>query len=248
LLDEELKPLVDSGVIVLYPVGALYWPISYEMFGKRRSFNDEELKSAWPARYVEEGVGYAGSLQATYTALYRDEYKVLEDACGELAAALGFRNRRLLAALPRLHLPFFESLDAKTMISARNNEEAFDGFRKVIRKMAGKLISGIEDPDFEKEVADWEKNELTPELARLNAEVSQSTTLKKRLSDIFIDFMSGALNQEITTWHLEEAVLKGLSSSLSKQLFKILSDPHKPSEEATIVNLFHTGRKSGIQL
>jgi hypothetical protein len=103
----KVEPLIDAGVVVLYPPMHCYHAfVSEDLFGSDRGFTSQELDSAWPDLYVSEGLHYAKAFDASYTALHPTEYKALEKASNELGKSLGLLEGRVLASLPLMKLPF----------------------------------------------------------------------------------------------------------------------------------------------
>jgi hypothetical protein len=63
-----LDPLVDAGIVVLYPpLSCYYESVAEDLFGTRRGFTPDEMSNAWPDLYVAEGLHYAKAFQASYT-------------------------------------------------------------------------------------------------------------------------------------------------------------------------------------
>jgi hypothetical protein len=77
---------------------------------------------------------YAHAFHATYTALYSDEYATLKSAAGQLAQAIGVADSRVLASLPRMQLPYFEHISPEILRDVRQQEQAFEDFRKLLRE------------------------------------------------------------------------------------------------------------------
>ena len=240
---EDLTPLIDSGVIAIYPALTCYRrQTSIELFGEVRGFALGELRNAWPELYVAEGLSYARIFDASYTALYRDEHAALEQAAIALDQSLGLTDRKTLVSLRQMTLPSFQHLDAESLVAVRRNESSFDDFRRLMRETTAKLAGGVEDPAFVREVGRLEKEELEPALEKLRKDLVGITTLKERLSDFGIDFSSGALAGLVIKGDLLDSILAGAASALSKALAKTIAKSTKVRPAASVVYTFETGR------
>jgi hypothetical protein len=243
LLNYELSPLIESGTVVLYPAIQIYRrAVPEPLFGGVRSFTKDELISAWPNLYVTEGLECASFLNASYTALHRDEFEALRKSGEDVSRALGVADCRVLATLSRAKLPFFQALDAATLVKMRSEEAAFADFRTFLREMSGTLVAGLDDPRFEHEVVELESTRMTPALETLTRQIAGMTSLKSRLSEATIDFAAGALADIAIKGQVSEALLTGTMTALSKALVKLIVSREKARPAASVVYQFHTGR------
>jgi hypothetical protein len=246
-LTGDLAPLVDAGAIKLYPaITRFRRGVSMALFGVARSFTDEELTTGWPDTYVAEGLLYAQEFDASYVALDNAEFGALQAAMRDVAQIAGVADQRILATLPRMKLPYFERLNAKTLVSVRASDASFNDFRSLLRETSRQLVAGVDDPQFDVEVARLEKDSLTPALSKLVSDVKGTTTLRERLADARIDFMAGALGGFVLKGDLAAAVVAGAATSLAKALMKTVFTSKSARPAARVVYQFHTGRPFGF--
>jgi hypothetical protein len=246
---EELYPLVDAGIVAFYPPIEVYKSeVAFPLFGENRYFTDEELVSAWPDLFVSEGLLFADALNASYAALDFEEFNAISrsiNSSGMSSTNLGLTDSSLIAALPQLKLPFFSKLDARLLVNVRQDEQAFDDFRAVLRKFSRELIQGLEDPRFSKTVAELEKEELEPKFKELADSINTTKVLRESLSDEGIAFAAGAIGWLVAGDPLISlAGIAGGSALLAVR--KILQNKHKAAEKfrpaARVVYSFHSGR------
>jgi hypothetical protein len=243
---EALQPLVEKGVIALYPAITLYKKsVAMELFGENRFYRLDEVLTSWPDLYIAEGLLYAREFGAHYTALHNQEFEALKLAGEQIAKQIGVLDQRIVASLPRWKLPYFEGLSAEVLVQARANEEAFEDFRKLIREMGSKLVAGLEDVNFDLENQRLERDYLTPTLRNLNAQVKGISTLREHASEAGIDFTAGAIAGLVLTGGIADSFLTGGANVLAKVLVKIFTVRKAPRASAELVYAFHTGRPMG---
>ncbi|MEN8444715.1 MAG: hypothetical protein ABG776_06860 [Cyanobacteria bacterium J06555_13] len=151
----------------------------------------------------------------------------------------------MLAALPKLKLPFFSKLDPKLLAKVRQDEEAFEDFRIVLRKFSRELIQGLEDPRFSQTVAQLEKEELEPTIKVLADSVNRYKSLRESLSEEGMAFAAGAVG-----WLVAGDPLTSLSGIAGSALFltinKIIQNRRKLNKNsrpaARLIYSFHSGR------
>ena len=241
---EYLEPLIQSGAICLYPAIATYRNhVAVPLFGEMRYFTENEMNHAWPDLYVAEGLLYAKAFDASYTALRHDEFQALQRGAEELSRSIGVADHRVLAALPRMTLPFFGEMEVENLVNVRANDETFADFRKLLRELARDLVAGVEDLAFDMEVRRLEKEKVTPGLKKLIQDINGTTSLKARLKDFGTDFTAGALGTLVLKADVKEALLGGTATALAKALGKLLMQRTKVRPAASAVYEFHTGRK-----
>ncbi|WP_263353368.1 hypothetical protein [Acidicapsa acidisoli] len=240
---EELKPLMDAKIVCLYPAMTCYQGrTAAELFGEVRSFTRTEMDNAWPELYIAEGLSYARIFDASYTALFGDEYTALTHAASKLDSALGLVDRKVLATLPQIKLPSFRFLDAANLMSVRSNEASFNDFRKFMREITAKLAGGLEDPAFFDEVRTFEKDELQPALENLRKDLLGTNILKERLTDVGMDFSAGAFAGISVTGNVLAGILAGTASALTKALVKTIVKSVPVRSASSVVFKFETGK------
>ena len=236
-----LQPLIEQKIVCLYPAITTYnrW-VAMELFGENRFFSERELKDSWPELYVAEGLLYARKFGASYTALHSDEFHALTFAATEASESAGLTSQRIVAALPRMKLPFFRGIGPEVLAKARINESHFNDFRNLLRETVNTLPGGLDDPDFDQEIVRLERDHLTPELKRLYEQINGTAALKSHISEAGIDFTAGAIGGTLLTSDLKGAALVGSTSVLLKLLIKIFANRSKPRPAASIIYAFHT--------
>ncbi len=238
----QLEPLVDAGTIVYYPPLNVYErEVALPLFGSVRYFTEQELETAWPKTFVAEGLHFAASFGASYAALAREEFRALQEATVEIGKQLGITNARVIAALPRLQLPFFDNANPDLLARVRADEEALEDFRVVLRKFARKLVAGVEDPDFADEVSRIEHEFLQPAIQKLLDDVRGVSVLRDRLSEAGIDIVVGILAGVLSGDPLAAMATGGLSA-LARALVKGFIQHDRLPASSRLVYTFHSGR------
>jgi hypothetical protein len=247
---DKLQPLIDAGVITLYPPITTYSEyVSKGLFNAKRGFSDEELQHAWPELYVAEALLFAKTFDATYTALQRKEYRALQQAAAHIATAIGTTDAKVLTSLSHMKLPYFDRLTPEALVKARSSEAAFEDFRKLLRELAGTLPSTIDDPQFERDLKELEQDKVTPTLNALYDSITGTRSLRKNLSEAGIDFTAGFLAAAALTGDIgAKAIATGTVNVLMKVLIKILCARKPKRPAASTVYAFHTGRPITMKL
>ena len=195
---------------------------------------------------MAEGLFYANAFNASYVALDTAEFGALQKAMHDVAGIAGVADQRILATLPRMKLPYFEGLNAKSLVSVRASDASFNDFRSLLRETSRQLVAGVDDPKFDVEVARLEKETLTPALNKLVSDVKGTTALRERMADVKIDFMAGALSGFLLKGDLAAAVVAGAVTTLAKALMKTVFTSKSARPAARAVYRFHTGRPFGF--
>jgi hypothetical protein len=234
---QELRSLAEAGVVRFYPPIALYrQAVAMPLWGTVRSFLPHEIKGAWPHTFVAEGLLFAASLGASYTALYGGELDALEHGSLEASAALGDLGQadaRVVASLTRGKLPLFPHLDPHVLAQIRGNESALADFRDVLRDFARHLVAGVEDPDFDKEVQRLSRDYLTPELQKMSESAKWSWNLRSHASGAAMDFAAGVIGGVSITGDLVTGAATGAVTGVAKILLQLLSQrrPTRPAAQ-----------------
>ncbi|GAB3903916.1 hypothetical protein ACFQ1S_01100 [Kibdelosporangium lantanae] len=100
---------------------------------------------------------------------------------------------KISAALQSVKLPFMEDLDARTLVSIRDNEESFDDWRRELRNAIRLIESSPTDLDaFVSEARDVLEDSLLPMAREVAQNVAMSTTLKKVTKERVAELTIGA--------------------------------------------------------
>lgn len=74
LVLERIQPLIDAGVVRLFPAVRLYEEaVASRLLGEVRSFSSAEMAASWPHGVVAEGLIFSSELGASYAALAEEE-------------------------------------------------------------------------------------------------------------------------------------------------------------------------------
>ena len=240
---QVLNPLVETGVVSYYPAQHLYeTQVSPEIHeGAIKSFTDDEMKTAWPKAFVNEGIAYARSLESSYAALEPEEFAVLHAAASEIRRVVGKSDESLVAALPDLELPYFSRLNAEILVKVRQDAEAFDDFRGVLRKHLRHLVGLAGSQSFIRDARTLEADELTPAISRLLERARGTTSLRNFLSSDGISFAATAFGV-LAANDINDAIRVGAVSVLAHLVLKLLFATEAAPPSARAVRAFYLGR------
>jgi hypothetical protein len=219
-----LRPLVDAGVIVLYPALKLYSEgVSEALFGTVRSFTKDELLHAWPTLFVNEGLHFAAALHANYCALEAEELNALRAAATELAHSTRDHEAQLqiLRILPTVDIPLFEKADPALLVSLRQDAEAFEDFRQILRKVGDELLRLTKDT-VNADIEGIANDILRPQIDKLKEQLNGIAAAKEQITPTAVDFTAGVLTEVSLTGDPYAALTKGAVSALAKMLMRLL--------------------------
>lgn len=236
---QDLAPLFESGVLDLYPPQKVYkTKVAEQLFGRVRSFKDEELENAWPDLFVAEGLLFSKSLNSSYASIYSAEFTAINSTLSRISdefkknselKILNSIDTKLIAALPRLKLPYFEEMDANSLAQVRLNDENFDKFREKLRALTDRIKGEAGNPRFTQDVLQAEK-ELDNEVQELLNKVDFVTSLRKNLANNGIDFGVGVFvgMALMASQPLGAAIEAAALSALGKALLVTLVEQRDP--------------------
>jgi hypothetical protein len=109
-MSEARWSMKHAGIIELYdPIEVYNRYVAKRIWGgQRRFYSRDELRNAWPNKFVEESLAFAEALNAPYTAITDDEIKALR-AAEKNVCEVAKLEQNLLFGLIQLDFPGFDA-------------------------------------------------------------------------------------------------------------------------------------------
>lgn len=135
-------------------------------------------------------------------------------------------------------LPFFEGVNAETIVKIRDNEAALSDFRKMLREFSCHLPQNMDGPRSHTELLELKNEIMQPAFEKVIKDFKGITALKRRVKEGAIDFSAAALAGFTLSGDITTAATTGGVSVLAKSLIKMFSDREKLRPGSQVVMSF----------
>lgn len=232
---QTIRPLVNAGIIRIYNFALIYMEqVSEPLLGEKRWMTEHEISNSYPDLFVAEGLLFAKALGVPYTATRMEEIDAINNSA-KRAGELLQTDRNAVTLLSEATMPGLE-LSPDNIVKARMDNEAFEDFRSVIRRVSRDLPRLVGSQDALKEIELLERDLLHPEIQRLNSQVSKSGVLARNLKPNAISFTAGALASLALKADPTTAIASGALTTLGRVILTEIFDRQELDPEARFIS------------
>jgi hypothetical protein len=158
----------------------------------------DRLRVVGPANMLNRELAIAREMGARYVPSDAVDWRLLELRLRRTGETLGLADDISVVTLPAVAagvVPLVSTLDTKTVVDIRKNEDAFASWRAELRSVVRTLEAGPDDPDaFAKEAQGAIEDHLTPQILEVKRARSRSTVLKSATANVGTIAVTGALS------------------------------------------------------
>lgn len=143
--------------------------------------------------YLNKTVAIADALGASYVPHSRTAWSLFEVRAQRAARELQAKgiDLKVAAALNESSLPLLADLDAATLVRARQDEEAFEAWRRALRRAVRQVRAGVNQSEFAAEASDVLRDELDPLAEEVRRAVSRRQAFRSASRERLIGLSTG---------------------------------------------------------
>ena len=148
-----------------------------------------------PAYFYNKTIAIAASVNAKYIPPETADAALLRLKLNNLQKKLSDSDIELKIApgLVSAELPFFSDLDAETLVSIRNNERAFEDWRRELRTIFRNVHLSTSDYHFEMEASQVISDALVPVAHQVEDAMSSSSYLRRVAGENLLAMTAGVV-------------------------------------------------------
>jgi hypothetical protein len=147
-----------------------------------------------PAYYLAKTLAIAAASDATYLPPAATDWALFENRISRAGQEMQSRLKIDLKVIPGLivtSLPLLNNLDASALVAARSDEEAFEDWRRVLRRAIRAVEAAPHTPDFREAVGDSLVDELDAAAAEIRRTCGKSAVLRSATKSTGITLATG---------------------------------------------------------